>query len=151
MRSLSADETVAYETTSLEQAVPAGSLDAVVDCVGGREQWIAAKAVLRDGGRFATISRDEDGRVTPVSALRMVSVILGRRFVSNFGRHIRYIPVFLNASHELLDRVDALVVAGKLRVPLAAVYDFGLEGVIAALETSKAGRTVGKLVIRAKP
>lgn len=151
VRSLGADEIVDYESTSLVQAAAAHSLNAVVDCVGGREQWMAAKEVLRNGGRFATIARDEDGKVTVISALRMVSVILARQFASNFGRRLHYIPVFLDASHDLLDRIDALVLAGKLHVPVAAVYDLGLEEVIAALEASRTGRTVGKLVIRVRP
>ncbi len=151
VRSLGAEETIDYQTNSLAKAVPIQSLDAVLDCVGGREQWIAAKAVLRDGGRFVTIARDEDGTITAGSAIRMITVILARQFASRLGRRIRYLTVFLDASHQLLDRVDALVGGGKLRVPVAAVYDFDLEGVVAALEASKAGRTVGKLVIRVKP
>ena len=152
VRSLGADEVIPYERIALAHAVPVQSLEAVLDCVGGREQWLAAKVILRDGGRFVTISRDEDGRVTPISALRMVFVILARQFASKFRRRIHYVPVFLDASHRLLDRVDTLVNAGKLHVPVASVDSFNLGNVILALEASKArGRRVGKLVIQVKP
>lgn len=94
-----------------------------------------------------TISRDEDDRVTVASALKLTSTILGRRMRSLFGRRIAYIPVFLDASHVILDRVDKLVDAGHIKVHIDHTYDFTLEGVLTALQQSENGRTVGKSVV----
>ena len=147
VRSLGADAVVDYTATRLHDAVQSRSLDVVIDCVGGRERWLEAKKVLVPGGRFVTIARDEDGKVTVASAAALIGTILGRQLGSFFGDRTAYVPVFLSASHRLLDRVDELVKAGQLRVHIDAHYDFSLEGITRALERSKSGRTVGKLVI----
>ena len=147
VRGLGADEVVDHTSGRFDEALPPRSFDAVLDFVGGREQWDAARNVLADGGRFVTISRDEDDRVTFRSALRSATTILARQARSRSGRRIAYVPVFLDASRSLLDRVDRLVGSGQVRVHLDRTYDFTLDGVVAALEHSKNGRTVGKVVV----
>ena len=151
VRSLGADATVDYTQARLHEAIRDRSMDVVVDCVGGRERWVEARKVLMPGGGFVTISRDEDGKVTVLSALSMIWTILGRQLGSLAGDRIKYVPIFLDASHGLLDRVDTLVQAGKLEVPIGARYEFGLEGVLAAIEQSKGGRTIGKSVVEVMP
>ena len=151
VRSLGADATVDYTKTGLHEAVPDRSMHAVIDCVGGRERWVEARKVLMPKGRFVTISRDEDGKVTVGSALSMVRTILGRKLGSFLGDRIGYVPVFLDASHRLLDRVDGMVEAGKLGVHIGSRHEFGLEGVVGAIERSKGGRTVGKAVVEVVP
>jgi len=145
--SLGADATVDYTTTKLHEAIRDRSVEVVIDCVGGRDRWLDAQRVLTPGGKFVTIARDEDGKVTVVSALAMIRAILGRQLGSRFGDRIAYIPVFLDASHRLLDRVDELVRAEKLRVHIDTRYEFSLEGITKAFEQSKRGRTVGKSII----
>ena len=151
VRSLGADATVDYTQARLHEAIRDRPMHVVVDCVGGRERWVEARKVLMPGGRFVTISRDEDGKVTVGSALSMVGTVLGRQLGSLAGGRIKYVPVFLDASHSFLDRVDTLVRAGKLEVPIGARYEFGLEGVLAAIEQSKGGRTIGKSVVKVMP
>lgn len=148
VRELGAHDVVDHTAGRYDGAVPAASVDAVLDFVGGREQWVAARNVLADGGRFVTISRDEDDRVTVGAALRLGTTILARKVKSLVGRRIAYVPVFLDASRELLDRVDRMVEAGQVRVHLDRTYGFSRDGVVAALEHSKNGRTVGKVVVR---
>ncbi len=151
VRSLGADAVVDYTRAALQGAVPNRSLDVVLDCVGGRDKWLEAKKVLRPGGRFVTIARDEDGPVTVGLVASMVGTIWGRQLGSFFGDRIAYVPVFVNASHRLLDRVDERVTADKLQVHIGARYPFSLEGVTRALEQNRAGRTVGKSVVEVVP
>lgn len=148
VRAIGADEVVDYKSHTIDSALAPGSLDAVIDCVGGRSQWLSAKRVLRDGGRFVTIARDEDGVVTAGAILRLLPPILWRQFASRFGRRIQYLMVMLDAHHSLLDRVDALIADGAVKPHVAQVYDFSQDGVVNALAASKAGRVVGKLVVR---
>ena len=151
VRSLGADATIDYTTTTLPEALPDRRLDVVLDCVGGRDQWLQARKVLRRGGTFATIARDEDGAVTVASAARLITTITWRKLASSYGDRIRYVPVFLRASHELLDRVDDLVRAGQLHVHLQARQELSLESLLTLVEQGKTGRTVGKLVLEVVP
>lgn len=151
VRSLGADATIDYTTTTPLEALPDRPLDVVLDCVGGRDQWLQARKVLRPGGTFVTIARDEDGVVTVASAARLITTISWRRLASWRGDRIRYVPVFLQASHKLLDRVDDLVRAGQLHVYLQARRDLSLENLLTLVEEGKTGRTVGKLVLEVVP
>ncbi|MFD4260967.1 NAD(P)-dependent alcohol dehydrogenase [Streptomyces sp. NPDC058534] len=148
VRSMGADEVIDRNESDLSASSGADSLDVVIDCVGGREQWIHAQHVLRPGGRFVTIARDEDGVVTPASAARLLSTITARRLRGAGPRGVKYVPVFLKASGVLLRRVNELVEGGQVRVHLARSFPLTLEGVNAAAEESRAGRTVGKLVLQ---
>ncbi|MFE0923000.1 NAD(P)-dependent alcohol dehydrogenase [Streptomyces nigra] len=147
VRSLGADEFIDRHDTDLMSRFGASSFDVVIDCVGGRAQWMRARRVLRPGGRFVTIARDEDGVVTPVSAARLLSTITFRRLRGVGKQAIKYIPVFLEASGILLQRVDRLVEQGQVHAHVARSFPLTLAGIQAALEESRAGRTVGKLVL----
>jgi NADPH:quinone reductase-like Zn-dependent oxidoreductase len=147
VRSLGADHVVDYTVGKLHEALSSNSINVVLDCVGGREQWLEAQKVLVSGGRFVTISRDEDGKMTVSSAARMVQAILFRQLRSNFGMRVQYIPVFLDASYALLERVDALIRSGQVKVHLDKRYPFSIEGLLQSIEDSKKGRVVGKCVI----
>lgn len=147
VRSLGADETIDRETTDVAARFGADSFDVVIDCVGGREQWLRAQRVLRPGGRFLTIARDEDGPVTPASAARLLTTITTRRLRGAGPRGTKYVPVFLKSSEALLRRADTLVTDGQLRVHVARSFPLTLEGIHAAMEESRAGRVVGKLVV----
>ncbi|MDA3648169.1 NAD(P)-dependent alcohol dehydrogenase [Saccharopolyspora indica] len=147
VRSLGADEVIDRNETDLS-SFGADSFDVVVDCVGGREQWVRAQRVLRPGGRFVTIARDEDGVVTLASAARLLSTITARRLRGAGPRGTKYVLVFLKASGLLLRRVNELVEAGQVRAHLARSFPLTLEGVTGAIEESRAGRTTGKLVLQ---
>lgn len=145
--SLGADEVIDHHVTTLADSYPAGSFDAVIDCVGGRDKWLQAQTVLRPGGKFVTISRDEDGKVTPAAAIRLLTTITMRRLRGNFGTRVKYVPVFLDASSSLLDRVDAMVADGDVTPQITARFPFTLDGVLAAFRLSQTGRNPGKIVI----
>ncbi|KAA0938721.1 NAD(P)-dependent alcohol dehydrogenase [Streptomyces apricus] len=145
---MGADVVIDRHRTDLLSSFGADSFDVVIDCVGGREQWTGARQILRPGGRFVTIARDEDGVVTPASAARLLSTITARRLRGAGARGRKYHPVFLKASGALLRRVNERVEAGQVRVHLSGSFPLTLEGVRAAIEESRAGRTTGKLVLR---
>ncbi|ACU60130.1 Alcohol dehydrogenase zinc-binding domain protein [Chitinophaga pinensis DSM 2588] len=148
VRSLGADITVDYTTTKWAGLLDKNSLDMVIDCVGGKEQWLDAKKVLRSQGRFVTIARDEDEKVTVPSALKL-AVNIGLRMISAyFGRKIAYVPVFLDASHTLLDKVSELIQAGRINPWLGKIYTFNMDNVHQVIQESKTGRMVGKTVIQ---
>ncbi len=147
VRSMGADEVIDRNETDLSSSRGADSFDVVIDCVGGREQWMQAQHVLRPGGRFVTIARDEDGVVTPASAVRLLTTITARRVRGAGTRGTKYVPVFLKASGALLRRVNELVEDGRVRVHIARSFPLTLEGVTAAIDESRAGRTAGKLVL----
>ncbi len=148
---LGADETIDYTTTTMEEALGDRRMDVVIDCVGGREQWRAARRVLVPGGRFVTISRDEDGEVTVGAILRLVTTITARRIQSKWGRRVVYLPVFLRSSSALLDRVTDLIAVGRVRVALGDRYEFSLPGVLEMIRQSREGRMVGKSVVEIIP
>ncbi|RBP02458.1 NADPH:quinone reductase-like Zn-dependent oxidoreductase [Roseiarcus fermentans] len=145
-RSLGADAVLDYTSRAFDVALAVGSMDAVIDCAGGKAQWFAARRVLREGGRFVTISRDEDGEVTLGAALRLAP-ILWRQLQSRFGQKHKYIMTFLDASNTLLSRVDDMVARGLVKPTIERAFEFSAAGVIEALETSRKGRVVGKLVV----
>lgn len=144
---LGADEVVDRNATDLVTAYGDRSFDVVIDTAGGRSQWLQARRILRPGGKFVTISRDEDGVVTPMSAIWMASTISARRIRGAGRRGIKYSPVFLKASAELLQRVTTLIDDGKVTPHVAQVFPLTLEGVNRAIELSRTGRAVGKLVL----
>lgn len=148
VRSMGADEVIDRNETDLSSSFGADSFDVVIDCVGGREQWIQAQRVLRPGGRFVTIARDEDGVVTPASAVRLAWTVAARRVRGAGPRGTKYIPVFLKASGALLRRVNELVEDDRLRVHISRSFPLTLEGVNAAIDESRAGRVTGKLVLQ---
>lgn len=142
-----ADEVIDRHETDLSKTYGADSFDVVIDTVGGRHQWLLARRVLRPGGRFVTISRDEDGVVTPAAIVRLLSTITARRIRGSGASGIKYVPVFLKASRPLLERVTALVENGRVAPTVARTLPLTLKGIQNGIEESRAGRTVGKLVL----
>ncbi len=151
VRNLGADQSVDYTKRALPDALEPRSIEIVIDCVGGREQWLMARKVLQKGGRFVTISRDEDGPVTVRSAISLTCSVLFRKLRSLFGDRIRYVLVFLRASHALLDRVDGLIAEGKVCVPLENCSTLTLATLIEQIHLSKSARMRGKSVLEQEP
>ncbi len=145
--SLGSDVVLDRSRTDLMSTFGSDAFDVVIDCVGGREQWRQAQRILRPGGRFVTIARDEDGVVTPASAARLLTTIAARRLRGTAPSGIGYEPVFVKSSGDLLRRVDAMVEAGDVRVHISERFPMTFDGAMTALDRSRSGRTIGKLAL----
>lgn len=126
VRSLGAHEVVDY--TQPDAFRDQRPFDVVLDCVGGSPSAWTPK--LAPGGRFA-------------STMPGPSVFL-RSFV-NALTSARVRPVLLKPNAADLRALDALVVAGKLRVVVDS--RFPLSDLKGAWERSVSGRAAGKIVI----
>ena len=144
---LGAEDVVDRNATNLAAAYGPDSFDVVIDTVGGRVQWEQARLVLRPGGKFVTISRDEDDVMDPAAVLRLIVATTPRLIRALSPRGIKYIPVFLRSSTSLLERVTALVESGSIRPHIGQVFPLTIDGVTAAIDESRRGRTVGKLAL----
>ena len=147
VRSLGADTFVDYLTTKVTDAFEPHSLDVVLDCVGGSAQWFQAQKVLRRDGQFITIVGDVGGRVTIGALLRFMVSYLYRKILSTLALQPQYTFQLAVGDYTHLDRVDALIGAGKADVRIENRYDFNLKDAIALFEHSRSGRTTGKLVL----
>ena len=147
-KSLGADAVVDYKKKSIEDSVSdimnseSVKMDVIFDTVGGHEQWKAAPAVLKKGGRFATIVGDGTGGFATI-----VGQVVWRKMFSRFGYDI-----FLTSSNSKdLDVLSQFVAEGKLKPVIddtVPVYPFTEAGVKEAFAKLKTGRCKGKLVIK---
>jgi NADPH2:quinone reductase len=138
VRSLGAELVVDYQAGPLQPAVRAwrpDGVEVVVDTVGGPSA-VDLIDLIRPGGRLvsvATITDDDDG-----DELHMAAAARG-------VAHDVLIVTSKGARAQLSALAD-LLAAGRLRLPKLQVFE--LDGAAEALRTSRAGRVVGKLVLR---
>src|SRR5687768_2433406 len=124
VRSLGADEAIDYRAHDFATLLK--NLDAVFDTVGG-DVTMRSFAVLRPGGRLATIASGASAPVSP------------RSDVSSLRPNVR-------RERARLDRVAALVTQGA--VPLPAIAEYPLAKAAEAHRVSEARHLRGKLVLR---
>jgi NADPH:quinone reductase-like Zn-dependent oxidoreductase len=124
VRSLGADQAIDYRTKDFTKIV--ADCDAVFDTVGG-EVTMRSFAVLRPGGRLATIASGASAPVSP------------RSDVTSLRPNVR-------RERARLERVAALVTQGA--VPLPAIAEYPLAKAAEAHCVSEARHLRGKLVLR---
>ena len=124
VRSLGADQAIDYRTQDFTNMV--ADCDAVFDTVGG-EVTMRSFAVLRPGGRLATIASGASAPLSP------------RSDVSSLRPNVR-------RERARLDRVAALVTQGA--VPLPTIAEYPLAKAAEAHRVSEARHLRGKLVLR---
>ena len=133
--SLGADEVVDYrQYIKWHERLAGQQFDVVLDCVGGRANWAAAKAeggVLGPEGRFVTIAGDtKDPLGEPLTKTRLVKSalrLLGRKIR---GRVVgqEYVSFYKTPSRSSLTDLKALVEAGKVVPVVDRVYPLSAEG-----------------------
>jgi NADPH:quinone reductase-like Zn-dependent oxidoreductase len=132
LRSLGADETVAYE--SEDWATHRGRYDLVVDLIGRRSPFRVERA-LAEGGSYRLIG----GHVRVLLAMAVVGPMLGRRT----GRHVGVFVV--PQSRATLEEVTGLVMAGAVAPTVDSVVP--LDEAPAAFARLADGQVLGKVVV----
>ncbi len=132
LRTLGADETVAYETE--DWATHRGRYDLVVDLVGHRSPF-RVHAVLSPGGAYRLVG----GRTRVLLATAAVGPVLG--LVTRRRVGVLVVP----QSRALLEQVTALVTAGAVAPMVDSVVPF--DETPAAFARLGAGQTRGKVVV----
>lgn len=125
-RSLGADQVIDYREQDFTRIV--SNVDAVFDTVGG-EVTTRSFAVLRPGGRLATVAAGAEAPASPRPDVTSLRPKVGR-----------------DRPH--LDRVAGLVAKGI--VPLPAIVEYPLAEAAAAHRVSEARHLRGKLVLRVR-
>jgi NADPH:quinone reductase-like Zn-dependent oxidoreductase len=126
VRSLGADQVIDYREQDFTKLV--SNCDAVFDTVGG-DVTMKSFAVIRPGGRLATIAAGGDAPASPRPDVTSLRPKVGR-----------------DRPH--LERVGGLVAKGI--VPLPAIVEYPLAEAAAAHRVSEARHLRGKLVLRVR-
>lgn len=127
LRSLGADEPIDY--TQVDPAEVARDVDVVVDMIGGAGA-LRHVAALRPGGVLVGEGGAFDEGVRAAAA----------------DRDVRVQGILVEPDYAALERIAALVEAGKLRPEIAAV--FPLEQASKAHAMGEQRRTAGKIVLQ---
>ncbi|CAF1006753.1 unnamed protein product [Adineta ricciae] len=143
-----------YNSKNFGDILKDQNYDLVYDCVGGEQQWIAAKQILRQGGQFVTIAGDDpEASVSLKSAVTIGPRLLSRKLGSVFGSsHHGYIFHLLSPVSSELDLIRSeFIETGKVKSLIDTVFDWRTEGVEALYklyEKSKSGKAQGKLILK---
>ncbi len=126
LRTLGADQIIDYNAQDFTKVV--SGCDAVFDTVGG-DVTKRSFAVLKPGGRAASIAAGQAAPVSPRSDVTSLRPKVGR-------------------DREHLDRIVALVASGAVRVPEITLYQ--LSEAVAAHKVSEGRHFRGKLVFKVR-
>uniref|UniRef100_A0A0G4FDB6 Enoyl reductase (ER) domain-containing protein n=1 Tax=Chromera velia CCMP2878 TaxID=1169474 RepID=A0A0G4FDB6_9ALVE len=122
-----ADTIINYTETDWSAEGGEKDFDAVIDTIGEADVFTKAKKVLKSDGAFVTIASFDAGFDPKAHApLRFASFMC------------------LSNDTKVQDDLAALIVAGKLQVPLNKEMDFSMENVKALYQVQRDGKSVGK-------
>jgi len=149
VKSLGADVVIDYKTQDFEKLL--SGYDVVLSSLGA-DTLRKSVGVLKPGGRLISVTGPPDlefareqGLGWPMRQLmRLLS--FGIRSAAR-RRHVRYSFLFMHANGDQLERITSLIEAGAIRPVIDRVFPF--EGVNEALAYVEAGRSKGKVVVKA--
>ena len=145
--SLGADTVVDYTRGPFSSQLPQMSIDAVIDCVGGRDTERQARTVLGAAGRFVTLCGPEqyvgESRLGRTGVARMMAYVVWRTLWSRI-RGPRYV---LGGMGRSLAPLRDLVLANGIRPPIDRIVPFGLTAMRDASAHVRSHSARGKVVI----
>jgi NADPH:quinone reductase-like Zn-dependent oxidoreductase len=147
VKSLGAHQVIDYRSEKWWEVLKDQNLDAVIDCVGGKESWVNCKLVLSSKGKFYTLVGDSvDGKMQSLSEIVTTMLPLVGRVMKITGVTYGFVTAMANGPdlQEVVDQVNA----GKLKPILdpSSPYPFTLDGMRRAMNLQSSHRAKGKLI-----
>ncbi|CAF1145072.1 unnamed protein product [Adineta steineri] len=143
-----------YNNKDFGEVLQGQNYDLVYDCVGGEQQWLAARRILKRGGQFITIAGDDpEASISLNTVFTLGPRLLSRKLGSVFGSsHHSYMFHMISTSYSELDHMrTAYFETGKVKLLIDTVFDWQKDGVQALhklYEKSKSGKAQGKLILK---
>jgi NADPH:quinone reductase-like Zn-dependent oxidoreductase len=145
--SLGARQAVDYTRGPFDAQIGAGTMDIVIDCVGGRDAEEQGMAVLKKTGRFVTLCGPEqyigERRLSKMGIAGMLGHVLWRYLVTRVSGP-RYIMGGIGSTLEPLQR---LVLAQGIKPPVDRCLPFDEQAVREGISRIATHRARGKIVI----
>jgi len=149
--SLGAEQVVDYAKGSIADQLAGLQMDAVIDCVGGREAEAQGMGILKKAGRFVTLCGPEkyvgERNIGKSGIAGMLAYVAWRAFITALSGP-RYIMAGLGTSLEPLQR---LVLAQNIKPPVDRRLAFEEAAVREGLAYIGSHRAKGKVVIDVLP
>jgi len=151
LRALGADEVLDYEDPAFLKSMGYTKLDAIVDCVGGDDYWVAFKPSLKADGVYVTLVGSErhlanERSIDYTLALQIQADYFMRQISNKIGATQNY--HILTGSQ--LQSSDLKIVASLLEegtIKVVGEKSFSLYDISLAHELSESRHAVGKIVI----
>ncbi|UJR06805.1 hypothetical protein I4U23_011092 [Adineta vaga] len=143
-----------YNNKDFGQELKGHNFDIVYDCVGGEQQEIAARQILKPGGQFITlVGNDPEMKVTLGYIASLGSTILSHKIQSIVDSTKPVYRFFaLRESYEDLDELQTrFLETNKVKPIIDTVFDWrkdGVEALHGMYEKSKSGKAQGKLLLK---
>jgi len=144
LRELGVDMPIDYQRERIEQKI--SDCDLVLDAVG-KSVWPSSLRVLKRGGRLVTLLIPMPKQ--PSGKLRFFGTVVSPTATGYLGalvRGRRLVIVFAKPNGAELEKISALIEAGKIRPVIQKVY--ALDEIAEAHRVSETGHVRGKLVVR---
>jgi NADPH:quinone reductase-like Zn-dependent oxidoreductase len=148
VNSLGADTVVDYTHGPFGDQLARASVDAVIDCVGGRETENQSMNILKKSGRFVTLVGPQQyvGETrTGMSGVLGMLWYIGRRALVSAISGPRYVMAGMTSSLEPLQK---LVLQNNIKPPIDRELPFEVEAVREGVAYIGSHRAKGKVVIR---
>jgi len=144
LRELGVDMAIDYQRERIEHKI--SNCDLVLDAVG-KSVWPSSLRVLKPGGRLVTLVLPLPNE--PSGKFRFFGTVISQTaagYLGALGRGRRLVIVFAKPKGSELEKISALIEAGKIRPVIQKVY--ALDEIAEAHRVSETRHVRGKLVVR---